>query len=280
MHGFNKNLYYFTYGVIKIDRSIQLIQPKENFSKVTCEQAWKWNTLEQPLPDFDLWYVWNGEGQLQLNREMHQLTKGSCFLFRPNDLTLAHHNPAKPLTVTYLHFTLESDPQQWFHPLPGSYRIVRDTFLFETYLNRYVEAGIERSYGHEQETRMLIALMLLHLVREEQAGSDMMSWTQDAALRDIVHLIRQLPSAPHSVTELAHRVQLSPRYFAIKFKEVIGETVEHFIIRTRIERAEHLLRYNGMNVTEVAKALGYRNIYFFSRQFKQYRGFSPSELRR
>jgi len=55
--------------------------------------------------------------------------------------------------------------------------------------------------------------------------------------------------------------------------------VQSYVIRARIERAQHLLLYAGMNVTEVADALGYRDIFFFSRQFKQYTGKSPSEIR-
>ncbi|MNJ01019.1 HTH-type transcriptional activator Btr [compost metagenome] len=55
--------------------------------------------------------------------------------------------------------------------------------------------------------------------------------------------------------------------------------MQSYIIKTRIDRAQHLLLHAGMNVTEVADALGYRDIFFFSRQFKQYTGKSPSEIR-
>ncbi|MNP64606.1 HTH-type transcriptional activator Btr [compost metagenome] len=55
--------------------------------------------------------------------------------------------------------------------------------------------------------------------------------------------------------------------------------MQSYVIRARIERAQHLLLYAGMNVTEVADALGYRDIFFFSRQFKQHTGKSPSEIR-
>ena len=49
-------------------------------------------------------------------------------------------------------------------------------------------------------------------------------------------------------------------------------SVQHVHDPSRIERAQHLLMHTGMNVTEVADALGYRDIFFFSRQFKQYTG--------
>jgi transcriptional regulator GlxA family with amidase domain len=34
----------------------------------------------------------------------------------------------------------------------------------------------------------------------------------------------------------------------------MGETLEHYCVRIRLESAEHLLRHNGMNVSEVAAA--------------------------
>ncbi|MBS4189044.1 helix-turn-helix domain-containing protein [Bacillus sp. FJAT-49705] len=68
-------------------------------------------------------------------------------------------------------------------------------------------------------------------------------------------------------------------YFSQKFKQIIGQTVRSFIIRTRIERAEHLLHYTGMRVTEAAEALGYNSLHFFSRQFKKYTGKIPSKIR-
>ena len=89
----------------------------------------------------------------------------------------------------------------------------------------------------------------------------------------------QFREAAHRVEDLAQRAQLSPRYFSIKFKDIIGLSVQTYMIRMRIDRAQHLLMHAGMNVTEVADALGYRDIFFFSRQFKQYTGKSPSEIR-
>lgn len=59
----------------------------------------------------------------------------------------------------------------------------------------------------------------------------------------------------------------------------MGISVQSYMIRMRIERAEHLLQYAGMSVSEVADALGYRDVFFFSRQFKQYTGRAPSTLR-
>jgi AraC-like DNA-binding protein len=54
------------------------------------------------------------------------------------------------------------------------------------------------------------------------------------------------------------------------------DTIEHYLIRLRIEKAKELLTYNDINVSEVAYNLGYASAAHFSRQFKKMVGISPS----
>ena len=54
------------------------------------------------------------------------------------------------------------------------------------------------------------------------------------------------------------------------------DTIEHYLIRLRIEKAKELLTYKDNNVSEVAYKLGYASAAHFSRQFKQMVGVAPS----
>ena len=98
-------------------------------------------------------------------------------------------------------------------------------------------------------------------------------------IREVANYIQQHPGEPHTIESLSARANLSQRYFSKKFKQIIGNTVKSYIVYSRIKRAEHLLHFTGMTVTEVADALGYNDLHFFSRQFKQYTGKNPSEVR-
>lgn len=256
------------------------LQLDDNFGKVTCEPTWKWDTSRHPLEDFDLWYAWGGEGRMELNGRPYTVGKGTCFLFRPGDGTLAGHNPLQPLTVTFLHFQFAVPAAVPLQP----HTIVRDTFLFETYLNRYVETMLDQRGDYMKEAKLLLSLMLIQLQREQESHTDsFLTGTERESLvsliRTIAYRVRQHPGAVHSLYSMAESAGLSPRYFSIKFKAIMGLTVEQYIIRTKMERAEHLLRYNGMNVSEVSEALGYKDVSFFSRQFSQTRGFPPSKLK-
>jgi AraC family transcriptional regulator, arabinose operon regulatory protein len=247
------------------------------FGKVNCERAWKWDTRQQPLEDYDLWYAWSGEGQMTIHQKSYAIGKGTCFLFRPGDRTIASHNPQLPLTVTFIHFVMPRDELQL---ISAPHRVVRDTFLFETYLNRYVEAMILQPPHFKAEAELLLTLMLMHLRREEAELTAAPADHLSSIIRTIAYRVRQNPSSPHSMEAMAEQAHLSTRYFALKFKQVMGCSVEQYLIRARIERAEHLLRYNGMNASEVAEALGYKDLSFFSRQFKQVRGKSPSQIKK
>lgn len=246
-------------------------------AKIVCEPNWKWAKRDKPLANYDLFYVWSGEGELDLDGITYTIGKGSCFLFRPGDHPTATHNPQKPLVLTYIHFDTRGEAAL----IPVRYRMFSETQDFEYMLARYVRLFLVPTYAAEEEAQLVLKQMMIHLLREdrqkpvEKKGSNQLS----ESIHEIANYIKQNPGKAHRVEELAARAQLSPRYFSLKFKELIGMSVQTYMIRTRIDRAQHLLTYGGMNVTEVADALGYRDIFFFSRQFKQYTGRSPSEIR-
>ncbi|QHT62625.1 AraC family transcriptional regulator [Paenibacillus lycopersici] len=251
---------------------------KSAFAKIVCEPGWKWAKREKPLANYDLFYVWSGVGEVMLNGVPVPVSKGSCFLFRPGDHTSATHNPQKPLVLTYIHFDV-SEPVEH---IPQPYRLLHETVDFEYLLSRYVRLFLVKTYAAEEEAQLILKQLMIHLLRVDQEGPSeerKASNQLTEAIHEIANYIHQNPSIAHRVEDLAQRAQLSPRYFSIKFKELIGSSVQSYMIRKRIERAQHLLMHAGMNVTEVADALGYRDIFFFSRQFKQYTGKNPSEIR-
>ncbi|NDI35204.1 helix-turn-helix domain-containing protein [Chengkuizengella sediminis] len=248
------------------------------FAKITCEPEWKWIKRDVPLPHYDLFYVWDGQGKVIVNDQVFQVSKGSCFLFRPGDFTSATHDPQNPLTISYIHFSLKKQPEQ----IPVRYRVIKNKMDFQTILTSYVRLMLnEQDYAIE-EAQLILKQLMIHLLRSDQDSGDDVQQKQHhlkESIFEVANYIHEHPSEWFSLEELASRAQISPRYFSLKFKELIGKSVREYMIESRIERAEYLLYYTGMNVTEVAGALGYEDIYFFSKQFKKYRGYNPSTLK-
>ncbi|MBP1966541.1 AraC family transcriptional regulator [Paenibacillus aceris] len=257
----------------------------EYFGKVICEPNWKWSRKEVPFHDYDLWYVWDGEGEVTLNGTLHQVRQGDCFLFRPGDFTSAKHNPERPLTVTFIHFAAKRDDHAYLNgdaisQLPSLVNF-DPAEAHESYLDRFIHVRMSGAFGHEEEAVILLRLLLLLFERQSPANQSQVDPARrslNRVMMDVASHIMQDPSHQYSIDELAQLAHLSPRYFSLKFKEVMGQTIESYMIEKRIERATYLLKL-GMNVSEVAEALGYRSIYFFSRQYKKVTGITPSMIR-
>lgn len=78
------------------------------------------------------------------------------------------------------------------------------------------------------------------------------------------------------VAFLADRCGISEAYLKKLFIKKFGVPPVKYIIQLKINHACDLLRSERYSITQVAELCGYNNIYFFSRQFKEYVGTSPS----
>ena len=83
-----------------------------------------------------------------------------------------------------------------------------------------------------------------------------------------------------SVTDLASQLNLSPRYLSDMLKQETGKTAMDLIHIYLIAEAKNLLKIHDQNVSEVAYALGFENLPYFSRLFKKEVGVSPNQYRK
>lgn len=75
---------------------------------------------------------------------------------------------------------------------------------------------------------------------------------------------------------LSETLQHDYPYFANLFSEVESTTIEHFIIKHKIERVKELLVYDELTHTEIAYKLHYSSVAHLSNQFKKNTGLTPS----
>ena len=73
---------------------------------------------------------------------------------------------------------------------------------------------------------------------------------------------------------IAKEFHLSSAYLRRIFREAYGMPPSAYLLRIRMENARHLLR-EGRSVTETAAAVGYSDIYPFSRAYKRHFGTAP-----
>lgn len=82
-----------------------------------------------------------------------------------------------------------------------------------------------------------------------------------------------------TVSDVSKAVGTSASYLSRIFKEYTGETIIQTINKKKIEKAKEYLSKTDYRVYEVADALGFENITYFSRFFKKHTGVSPKEYK-
>ncbi|NCA98503.1 MAG: AraC family transcriptional regulator [Clostridia bacterium] len=83
-----------------------------------------------------------------------------------------------------------------------------------------------------------------------------------------------------SIAEIAAEVHVSPSYVSAVFKRRQGMTLVEYITHVKLEKSKDMIREGNLNLTEIAKALGFNSVHYYSRLFKTKYSISPSEYSR
>jgi len=254
--------------------------------RVRCEPGWHLDGQPGRFNDFDLWFVWAGAGEMWLPDRTLAVYPGLCLWMRPWRTYRCEQDPENRLGVTFIHFDVRHGGRR-VKAIPGEVHEVPDFDFFDATARRVVELIRDAPSGEASrrlEAEMLLRGLLTELKRldAEGAAPRPVSPARAEAHRKIRRMASELQencAEAVSVGELAAKAGYSPVHFSRVFREVTGFVPREFIIRARIARARHLLKESSLSIGEIADALGYLDVFFFSRQFRERAGMSPTDFR-
>lgn len=99
--------------------------------------------------------------------------------------------------------------------------------------------------------------------------------------KDIIAKIMDFIEAQYmrklSLEEIANEVHINKFYLSRLFKERTGENLIDYINKKRIDRAKVYFKEGGKKIYEIADLIGLYDTAYFSKIFKKYTGYAPSE---
>lgn len=145
-----------------------------------------------------------------------------------------------------------------------------------------------RKSGRYYMLRAYLMQMLLLIVREirdekeaEQDGYIFESKNKSYIVKKIISYLNENYASHISLDEIARNMYLSPVYISKLFKEETGESPINYLIQIRLDKAKDiLLTDNYGSIKSVASAVGYEDVYYFSKLFKKYYGMAPAYYRK
>ena len=143
----------------------------------------------------------------------------------------------------------------------------------------------ERAPGSSAAVPALLDLLLLYIVRawyREQATAGGGGWA--AALRDpaicaALTRIQQSPGIAWTVASLAAAGGLSRATFAQRFTTLVGSPPLTYLTWWRMTKAGQLLARGDQPLATIARQVGYRSEFAFSKAFKREFSLSPTAYR-
>lgn len=92
---------------------------------------------------------------------------------------------------------------------------------------------------------------------------------------EMIHYSNEMPKSNNS-DYIARKLNYNYTYLSNLFFEVKGVTIQHFIIKNKIEKAKELILYDELNLTQIAYKLNYSSVAHLSNQFKKITGYTPT----
>ncbi len=85
-------------------------------------------------------------------------------------------------------------------------------------------------------------------------------------------------TAPITTAQLCQYCGVSESYAARIFKKHLNTTMTQYITDQKLSYACELIRNTGMNISQIASYLGFCDVYYFSRRFKEKYGKAPTQM--
>jgi len=144
----------------------------------------------------------------------------------------------------------------------------------------------EPAPGSEVMVNRLADILFIQCVRAHIASSSencKSGWLRaifDPKIGAALTAMHERVENPWTVETLAGTAGMSRSAFALRFKELLGETPLEYLTNWRMYKATGLLQEDDRKLFEVAKSVGYDSDAAFSKAFKRVLGMAPKEYRR
>ena len=97
----------------------------------------------------------------------------------------------------------------------------------------------------------------------------------------IINHVESHPESKQKFSEfLSKKIGYDYSYISRIFSSNTGYTIEKYFSLQRIEKTKELIKYDELNISEIAYKLNYSSVAHLSKQFKQVTGMNPSEFKR
>ena len=240
-----------------------------------------WNDIDY-VPDYNKFYfICKGEGWVKIGEEEFYPKPGQLIMM-PQGIKQSYSSISQQTYTKYwCHFTAKIGDMNIFDIINLPYCInVNDDkeliCIFSEVLSSFESSELSSSLILKSSILRLIAYYLDH---NTISKINIISSETTEKLNFLLCYIDENFSKNITIEELAKMIHLHPNYFIRFFKKHMGTSPKHYINKRRIEEAQRLLTTTDLTLSNISSKVGTTDIYYLSKLFKDYTGYSPTMYR-
>ena len=254
-----------------------------------------------PGESHDFWEflcVDKGEAIITAGSRKHTLTKGNIIFHQPGQFHSVATNGVTAPNLVVVSFVCHSPAMGFFHDkilqlgeternlLAIIVSEAKNAFLtsLDDPTTRQLTKNPSQTPGAEQIIQISLEHFLISLYRKGSAPREESPLATSIKLRQdeetFLHIKAYMEARLDqnlTIWQICHDNLTGSSQLQKIFQKQCGCGIMEFFFQLKINRAKELIREKNMNFTQIADALGYASIHYFSRQFKKLTGMSPSE---
>lgn len=275
-----------------------------NIELYTVGTEWRHENVINPYSR--LYYITEGKGFIKLNGFQRIIEPGYLYLIP--GFTLVDLYCPESFTHYYIHFTTElTDGHNLFSILPHKNKIKAcehgiDHSIFErlielnpgmellerdankpiysSILERHEELNQHKPASTILETNALMRILIASFLKNNINHPEPNPGAGINRFQEVIKYINEHLDRPVTLTELADLAELNESYFSSLFSKHMGLSPIRYVNTRKIEKAQTLLAATTKTLEEIARTVGYDDVFYFSRIFKKITGLPPARYRK
>ncbi len=232
----------------------------------------------QYAKEYQIQYTMEGSGCMQVENEEYIVKKGDLVII-PN---YYHHiyRPIKntPWKIAFIHIFENPTVAEIFKRIYMKSRFVIHDVAAERIVPHI--AAIMDLLDDSEHDIPAVSGHIYSLLMETCMLSDAFEGdTVDRELASVIHFLKQYYNTPITMRDILNHSSYSKNHLERIFKQRMNMTMQEYISKLRLQRAQELISESNMYYKEIANAVGlsdYRSLVYL---FRKTLGITPSEYR-
>lgn len=235
-----------------------------------------WFIGESEIHFIDLTYIFDGSASYTIDGHTYNVEKGDLLCIPKKSRRYATSDSEHLMKNYAANFQLLSlNGGEAMLPFPVVSKIGIRPDLLDLYEKLTIE-WLQKKPGYKLKVHAIF-LTILHYyfsLLHYQGSLQLL----DPRIQKATKFIIKNFAEQIDVSDLAELTRLNPVYFGNLFKKNTGVSVKEYINRTRINYAENMLSSGEFTVYETSMKCGFKDVFYFSKVFKNIKGYSPSKI--